>query len=151
MRGRKWCIRDKFAELIKYKTWKYVARTYTPLTDEELDAFELDLPHAPQCTLENFRVCFHRPWKTCTFNRHARFVFVHAFLSSITEGYYKGRWVPKELRNKDAVGDVLDTHMIHAREQWRMYQKEAWAIVRDRQLKQKAANSRKATVRAYFR
>lgn len=116
------------------------------MTAEEIEAFEDDRPDAPICTPEEFRVCFHNSWKKCAFNAHARYVFIKAFLDSVQNGYYEGHYIPKELLTEDAVGSAIDGHMQHAREQWRLYQKESWETLHEQQLTKNAVSSRKKTV-----
>ena len=137
--------------MIHFKSWKQVARDFLPLTSEELDAYEKDSPEAPACTADQFRLCFERPWKTCSFNKQARFVFITAFLASIRDGCYKDQRLPRELLTHAAIGSVLDAHMVHAREMWRLYQKDSWESIRKRDLNRNSINSRKKTVRHQYR
>lgn len=147
-------IRSEFNSLIGFKSWSVLPAKFPRLTDEELEKFEVEAPGAPVCTARNYRVCFSRGWKKCSFNRHAASVFTTYVLQKWKAGRYHDQGIPKEYFTRENISSCLDAHMEYARERWRFFQKPNHNQRLMAELKQKAVNGRKATVGvsySYFR
>lgn len=132
--------------MLNVTDWTAVGEQYPTLSEDEVAKYLAQDPSI-LCTVSNFRIDFHRPWKKFSFNKDARRVFIDKYFARVQGGAFSTKPTPPHLLTPEVIGEILDKHMNYCRERWRNSLKPVDEEVKTKRARRAAQRSRQNTVR----
>ncbi|KAI6138490.1 hypothetical protein BKA82DRAFT_4236318 [Pisolithus tinctorius] len=112
------CIRLHALRLLKITDYKYLNTIKCSLTEEEVEAYELDTPGCLRVTPTNFILDCTRA-KDTPYNREAFTVFAEDFLDKINNhGWYSSQTIPERYCNFDIVYGAFKAHFSYIKSRY---------------------------------
>ncbi|KAI1789369.1 hypothetical protein LXA43DRAFT_1062879 [Ganoderma leucocontextum] len=133
-------VRNHVLRLLCISSLDEVGAKCPTLTDVQFGKW---MATKPDFTLSTFGINFKHSWAKCVYNRAGRDYLTRHFLESVSGGSYKQPLIPSRYFTLEQVGLALDSHMDHARIQWRQQVNPPNADVVEQRWLGKQNNTRK--------